>query len=71
MQKLKGLIILAIVILSIAALKTAIPAEEASKACLVGYKAFCSFTPVSTLILGAAAIGVFFAGRKIILGESA
>jgi len=31
-------------------LSTLIPAEQASKACMLGYKAHCSFTPISTLL---------------------
>ena len=60
--------IVVIVILSIAAVKTAIPNAEASKACLLGYKAACSFAPISTAILAIAAIGVFVATRNVILG---
>lgn len=68
MQKLKIVLIIVVVFLCIAALKTAIPAEEASKACLLGYKAYCSFTPISTLILALAAVGTYFAAKKTILG---
>jgi hypothetical protein len=71
MQKQKIALIAVIVILSLAAFKTATPAVDASKACLLGYKAFCSFTPVSTLILAMAAIGTFFATKSIVLGGSA
>jgi hypothetical protein len=31
------------------AVLTLMPREAASKACLLGYKALCSFTPISTL----------------------
>lgn len=68
MQALKIVAIAAIVILSLAAVKTAIPNAEASKQCLLGYKAACSFTPISTLILAVAAIGTFFISRNVILG---
>jgi hypothetical protein len=70
MRKLRIVLIVVIAILSIAALKTAVPAEEASKVCLLGYNTFCSFTPVSTLILVLAALGIFFTTRKIILERS-
>jgi hypothetical protein len=30
---------------------TLIPSAAASKACLLGYKAHCSFTPISTIML--------------------
>jgi len=43
-------LIFAVVELSLA-LVTLIPRAAASKACLLGYKALCSFTPISTLIL--------------------
>ena len=35
----------------VAAILTAIPAASASKACRLGYKALCSFTPYGTVIL--------------------
>ena len=35
----------------LSAVLTAIPREGASKACRLGYKALCSFTPYGTLIL--------------------
>ena len=35
----------------ILALVTLIPMESASKASLLGYKALCSFSPISTIIL--------------------
>jgi hypothetical protein len=57
-----------IVILSIAAVKTVIPNEKASKPCLLGYKATCSFTPISTVILIIAAIVTFVVAKGVILG---
>ena len=35
----------------LAAVLTVIPREGASKACRLGYKALCSFTPYGTIIL--------------------
>jgi hypothetical protein len=55
-----------IVILIIAAVKTALPEGKASKPCLLGYKALCSFTPISTIILVVAAIVVFFLTRQML-----
>jgi hypothetical protein len=55
-----------IVILIIAAVKTALPEAKASKPCMLGYKALCSFTPISTIILIAAAIAVFFLTRQML-----
>lgn len=64
MNALTIVIYLAIVILSIAAVKTLIPNGDVSKPCLLGYKASCSFTPISTAILVAAAIALFvYSGR--------
>jgi len=37
--------------LLLAAIKTVIPFPYVSKACMLGYKAGCSFTPISTVIL--------------------
>jgi len=37
--------------LVLAAIKTVIPFPYVSKACMLGYKAGCSFTPISTVIL--------------------
>jgi len=68
MQTLGIVAIVVIFILSIAAVKTAIPNEKASKPCLLGYKAACSFTPVSTIILIIAAIGTFVVAKGVILG---
>jgi hypothetical protein len=38
-----------------------------SKPCLLGYKAACSFTPISTIILIAAAIILFFVTRGTLI----
>jgi hypothetical protein len=63
-EALKIVIYVVIVILSIAAVKTALPTAAASKPCLLGYKALCSFTPISTIILAAVAVVLFyFSGR--------
>ena len=49
-KKISTHTIIAIVEFSLAIL-TLIPREAASKVCLLGYKALCSFTPISTVIL--------------------
>ena len=36
---------------SLLAVLTLLPTGTASKACLLGYNALCSFTPISTVIL--------------------
>jgi hypothetical protein len=51
--------IIFVVIEFVLAILTLIPREAASKACLLGYKALCSFTPISTLGL-LALVGLHF-----------
>ena len=68
MQALQIVSVAVIAILSIAAVKTVIPNDKASKPCLLGYKAACSFTPISTIILILAAIGTFILAKNVILG---
>jgi len=68
MQTLGIVAVVVIVILCIAAVKTVIHNEEVSKPCLVGYKAACSFTPISTVILIIAAVGTFVVAKGVILG---
>ncbi|MCW7753262.1 hypothetical protein OOT00_04595 [Desulfobotulus sp. H1] len=46
------LFMLAALVCLILALLTLTPWASASKECLFGYKAYCSFTPGSTFILG-------------------
>lgn len=53
-----GLKILSI-ILVIAAIATIIPYTSASEVCVLGYRALCSFTPASTIILIVAAQTAF------------
>lgn len=43
---------------------TAIPVESSSKACFLGYKALCPFTPISTLICLAVAVVIYLVGKK-------
>lgn len=43
------LLILTILFVVMAA-KTIIPAETASKNCMLGYKAYCTFAPISTIL---------------------
>ncbi len=61
-------VIVVIIILIIAAIKTAIPNADASKPCLLGYKAACSFTPISTVTLIIAAVVVFLVANRLIAG---
>ena len=39
------------ILLTLMTVSTLIPDTAASKVCLIGYKAHCTFTPLSTLIL--------------------
>lgn len=68
MQAQTIVVIAVIIILIIAAVKTAIPNADASKPCLLGYKAACSFTPISTVILIIAAIIVFLVVNQLTTG---
>ncbi len=65
MEPLKIVIYIAIAIVIIAAVKTALPEAKASKPCLLGYRALCSFTPISTIILAAVAVVLFYFSGKI------
>lgn len=58
-------IYIAIAIILLAAVKTALPEAKASKPCILGYKALCSFTPISTIILAAVAVVLFYFSGKI------
>lgn len=52
LQIMKFLILLSALIASaVAAVITVIPDSSASRECRLGYKAHCSFTPISTIIL--------------------
>jgi hypothetical protein len=65
MNALTAVFIIIIVALSIAAIKTVIPNSNASKACLLRYKAACSFAPISTAVLVLTAISVFAAAKRL------
>ncbi len=66
MEALKIIIYVVIIILSIAAIKTVIPNGNASKPCLLGFKATCSFTPISTIIIVVAAVALFFVSKGVL-----
>ena len=53
-----------IIALILSAFKTIIPFPYVSKACMLGYKAGCSFTPISTIILIVATIIVYIIGKR-------
>ena len=48
----------------LAAVKTIIPFPYVSKACMLGYKAGCSFAPISTVILILGAVITYFVAKK-------
>jgi len=68
MQTQTIIVLAVIAILIIAAIKTVIPNADTSKPCLLGYKAACSFTPISTAILIIAAVIVFLVANQLIAG---
>jgi hypothetical protein len=45
-----GLLLIMTILFTVAALSTLIPAANASKTCMLGYRAHCTFTPISTII---------------------
>ena len=45
-----GLLMVLTIVLTLAGVITLIPSAGASKTCLLGYNALCSFTPISTVI---------------------
>jgi hypothetical protein len=60
-----------IVIYFLLALLTLIPIATASKTCLLGYKALCTFSPISTIILLAlAGLHIFLQNRKTVVKKS-
>lgn len=64
----KTKIYIVIVVWILAAIKTIIPFPYVSKVCLLGYKAGCSFAPISTvMLLISAGITYVVAKRKNIL----
>ena len=51
----------------ISAVKTLIPNADVSKACLLGYKAGCSFTPISTAICIIGAVVTFVVAKRLMV----
>ncbi|HSH52857.1 MAG TPA: hypothetical protein VK982_14115 [Bacteroidales bacterium] len=45
-----GLLMGLTIFFTLCTISTLIPVEQASKVCMLGYKAHCSFTPISTLL---------------------
>jgi len=65
-KRKKGYIVLLVltIIFTISALSTVIPYGYANKISMLGYKAHCSFTPISTIIcIALAGLSCFFRKR--------
>ena len=45
-----GVLLILTLMMTISGLVTLIPDSEASKDCMIGYKAHCTFTPISTVL---------------------
>jgi len=58
-----GILLALTILLTLAAVSTLIPQAAASRECMLGYKAHCTFTPISTLLCVATA-GVVCVIRK-------
>ena len=50
--------------LVLSAVKTVIPFPYVSKACMLGYKAGCSFTPISNVIIVVAIVITYVVAKK-------
>ena len=46
-----GVLMVITIIVTLLGLATLLPSASASKPCILGYNAFCTFTPISTLII--------------------
>ncbi|HRW62324.1 MAG TPA: hypothetical protein P5132_02495 [Bacteroidales bacterium] len=53
------------VFFTLCAISTVIPSEQASKVSMLGYKAHCSFTPISTIICAIPAALVCFIRKRL------
>ena len=45
-----GILLALTILFTLASISTLMPQASASKACFLGYKAHCTFTPISTVI---------------------
>ena len=55
------------IVFTLGTLSTLIPTEGVSKVCLLGYKAHCSFTPISTIICAVLAGLTCFVRRRFFI----
>jgi hypothetical protein len=53
-----------VVVWVLAAIKTIMPFPYVSKPCLLGYKAGCSFAPISTVILVVGAVITYYVAKN-------
>jgi len=60
----KTKVYIVIVALVLCAVKTVIPFPYVSKACMLGYKAGCSFTPISTVILVGMIVATYIVAKR-------
>jgi hypothetical protein len=58
-----GFVILAVLCL-LGAVATFIPYKDIDDACMLGYKALCAFTPISSLILIVVGLAFWFLRKK-------
>jgi hypothetical protein len=58
------ILLIVTILLTLAAILTLIPMASASQVSLLGYRSLCSFAPISSLLLLAAAAGVCFVRSK-------
>jgi len=56
--------------LTFLAVSTLIPSERASKVCLLGYKAHCTYTPISTVVCALPAGFVCFIRKRFFVTYS-
>ncbi len=71
-QKKKGygLFLIITIIASLGAIATLIPQAGASKPCMLGYSALCTYTPVSTIVLLLiAGFSCVYRGKKLVVKE--
>lgn len=59
-----NLLLIATIVFFIGAVLSVIPMSSAPKECLVGYKAYCTFTPISTILLLMIAGGICLVREK-------
>lgn len=53
------------IIFALGAVLTVIPISYAYRDCMLGYKAHCTFTPVSTILCAVVAVAIFVAARNM------